>query len=165
MIWKQKGVYQEDSKAVTEEKLWSCSHPPLLQIPCPLVTLIKKNIWNSDSPALLNVFAAHHGRAVWFTNNTHLTYLYCLLVLPHWNSFPLSRNNSEVPIIHWSTLMAAYRETIATWSYIVSWKAVFLLSKIYTELRKMPWILPWGLSLPKGHLLQNGDTAIFKSNN
>lgn len=75
VIWKQKGVYQ-DSKAVTEENWWSCSHPPF-QIPCPLETLIKNNlsVVLILQSKLLNVFAAWHGRAIWFTNNAPFTLL------------------------------------------------------------------------------------------
>lgn len=116
VIWKQKGVYQEDSKAVTEEKLWSCSHFPPSKSPIlPLVTPIKNNlsVVLILQSKLLNVFAACHGRAIWLTNNTlHSTAFLSFLFYTGY-LFQIS----DFPTTPWPALMAGYKETHATQKY------------------------------------------------
>lgn len=111
MISKQKSIYREDGKAVSEEKLWSRSHPPHFQIPYPSGNINKEQhleFWFSSEKGL-NGFATRHGRATWVTNSTpHLS-------LPpscpsSFKGLPLSRSNSDFPTTHSSSLIAWIQE-------------------------------------------------------
>lgn len=129
MISKQKSIYREDGKAVSEEKLWSRSHPPHFQIPYPSGNINKEQhleVWFSSEKGL-NGFATRHGRATWVTNSTPLTYLYLRPVLPHLKGY-LFQGATRIFLQHILLLwLLGSKKTNATEKYIRDWNAVFLL--------------------------------------
>lgn len=129
------------------KKSYEAAPIPPFQILYPLVTPIKNNlsVVLILQSKLLKVFAACHGRAIWFTNNTfHLTAFLSFLFYMGY----LFQEASLIFLRHLDLLWWLNTRKHMQHRNIISWNAVFLLWKIYSELRKGPWILSKVQSLP-----------------
>lgn len=121
--------------------------PPSKSLILPLVTPIKNNlsVVLILQSRLLNVFAACHGRAIWFTNNTlHLTAFLSFLFY----TGSLFQRASLIFLRHLDLLWWLDTRKHMQHRNIMGWNAVLLLWKVYSELRKGPWVLSRGQSLP-----------------